>query len=79
MKPLPRMPTPPFWIYNVYILIANGFVSSNIYDKCDDFDFDIMGFPFMDSGVPLRASCGACVSQLVLLVVWRNSTREMGV
>ena len=26
--------------------IANGFVSSKIYDKRDDFDFDIINFPF---------------------------------
>ena len=25
---------------------ANGFVSSKIYDKCDNFDFDIVNFPF---------------------------------
>ena len=26
--------------------ISNGFVSSKIYDKRDDFDFDIVNFPF---------------------------------
>ena len=26
--------------------VANGFVSSKIYDKRDDFDFDIVNFPF---------------------------------
>ena len=26
--------------------VANGFVSSEIYDKRDDFDFDIVNFPF---------------------------------
>ena len=25
---------------NLHLSIANGVVSSNIYDKCDDFDFD---------------------------------------
>ena len=38
--------------------IANGFVSSKIYDKRDDFDFDIVNFPFLDGDVPRRASYG---------------------
>ena len=31
----------------------------------DDFDFDIVGFPFLDGGVPWRASCGVYMSQLI--------------
>ena len=34
--------------------ISNGFVSSKIYDKCDDFDFDIVNFPFLDGRHPKR-------------------------
>ena len=30
---------------HVHLSIANGFVSSKIYDKRDDFDFDIVNFP----------------------------------
>ena len=30
----------------IYLSISNGFVSSKIYDKRDDFDFDIVNFPF---------------------------------
>ena len=40
---------PHFWIY-IY-LFKNGFVLSNIYDKRDDFDFDIINFPFLDGVV----------------------------
>ena len=29
----------------LHLSIANGFVSSKIYDKRDDFDFDIVNFP----------------------------------
>ena len=32
--------------------ISNGFVSSKIYDKCDDFHFDIVNFPCLDGDVP---------------------------
>ena len=31
---------------DLHLSVANGFVSSNIYDKRDDFDFDIVDFPF---------------------------------
>ena len=34
-------------------IYSNGFVSSKIYDKRDDFDFDIVNFPFLDGDVPL--------------------------
>ena len=33
---------------DLHLSIANGFVSSKIYDKRDDFDFDIANFPFLD-------------------------------
>ena len=45
--------------------ISNGFVSSGIYDKRDDFAFDIVNFPFLDGDVPRSTSCGVCVSQLI--------------
>ena len=45
--------------------ISNGFVSSKIYDKRDDFDFDIVNFPFLDGDVPRRPSYGVHISQLI--------------
>ena len=45
--------------------ISNGFVSSKIYDKRDDFDFDIVNFPFLDGDVPCRPSKGVYISQLI--------------
>ena len=41
------------------------FVSSKMYDKRDDFDFDIVNFPFLDGDVPRRASYGVYISQLI--------------
>ena len=32
--------------------ITNGIVSSKIYDKRDDFNFEIVNFPFLDVDVP---------------------------
>ena len=45
--------------------ISNGFVSSKIYDKRDDFDFDIVKFLFLDGDVPRRPSYGVYISQLI--------------
>ena len=36
---------------DLHLSISNGFVSSKIYDKRDDFDFDIVNFPFLDGDV----------------------------
>ena len=34
------------------LCISNGTVSTKIYDKRDDFDFDMVNFPFLDGDVP---------------------------
>ena len=43
-------------LLDLHLSIANGFVSSKIYDKRDDFDFDIhvVNFPFLDDDDPRR-------------------------
>ena len=50
---------------DLHLSVANGFVSSKMYDKRDDFDFDIVNFPFLDGDVPRRASYGVYISQLI--------------
>ena len=35
------------------------------YDKRDDFDFEIVNFPFLDGDVPRRPSYGVYISQLI--------------
>ena len=47
------------------LCISNGTVSTKIYDKRDDFDFDIVNLPFMDGDVPRRTSYGEYISQLI--------------
>ena len=51
--------------FDLHISIADGFASSNIYDKRDDFDFDVVNFPFLDGDVPRRTSHGVYISQLI--------------
>ena len=50
---------------DLHLSISNGFVSSKIYDKRDDFDFDIVNFPFLDGDVPSHPSDGVYISQLI--------------
>ena len=50
MIPVPTDTEAPFLDLN--LSITNGIVSSKIYDKRDDFNFEIVNFPFLDGGVP---------------------------
>ena len=63
--------------------VSNGFVSSKIYDKRDDFDFDIVIFPFLDGDVPRHASYGVYISQLIRFlesaIMLQTSTLEINV
>ena len=40
-------------------------MSTKIYDKRDDFDFEIVNFSFLDGDVPLSTSYGVYISQLI--------------
>ena len=56
---------------DLHLSISNGFVSSKIYDKRDDFDFDIVNFPLLDGeGVTFLNLFGL----LECLVMWLIST-----
>ena len=44
---------------------TNGIVSSKIYDKRDDFNFEVVNFPFLDGDVPRSPSYGVYISQLI--------------
>ena len=45
--------------------ISNDIVSTKIYDKRDDFDFEIVNFPFLDGDVLCSTSYGVYISQLI--------------
>ena len=45
--------------------ITNGIVSSKIYDKRDDFNFETVNFPYLDGDVPRSPSYGVYISQLI--------------
>ena len=49
---------------DLHLSISNDIISTKIYDKSDDFDFEIVNFPFLDGGVPRSTSYGVYISQL---------------
>ena len=46
------------------LAITNGIVSSKIYDKRDDFNFEIVNAPFFDGDVPRSSSYGVYIRSL---------------
>ena len=50
---------------DLHLSISDGFVKTKIYDKRDDFDFDIVNFPFLDGDVPRSTSYGVYISQRI--------------
>ena len=50
---------------DLHLSISNDIVSTKIYDKLDDFDFEIVNFPFLDGDVPHSTSYGVYISQLI--------------
>ena len=50
---------------DLHLSISNDIVSTKIYNKRDDFDFEIVNFPFLDGDVPRSTSYGVYISQLI--------------
>ena len=50
---------------DLHLSISNDIVSTKINDKRDDFDFEIVNFPFLDGDVPPSTSYGVYISQLI--------------
>ena len=46
---------------NLNLSISNGMVSTKLYDKREDFDFDTANFPFLDGDVPRRTAYGVYI------------------
>ena len=50
---------------DLHLSISDGFIKTKIFDKRDDFDFDIVNFSFLDGDVPRSTSYGVYISQLI--------------
>ena len=62
---------------DTHLSIANGFVSSKIYAKSNDFD--IVTFPFMDGDIPRRASFRNLLGSLESVIKLQTSVRGINV
>ena len=45
--------------------ITNDIVSTKIYDKRDDFNIEIVNFPFLDGDAPRSPSYGVYISKFI--------------
>ena len=50
---------------DMHLSISNDIVPTKIYDKRDEFDFEIDNFPFLVGDVPHYTSYGVYISQLI--------------
>ena len=50
---------------DLHLSISDDIASSKIYDKRDDFNFEIVNFPFLDGDVPRWTSYGVYIFQLI--------------
>ena len=52
-------------VHHLFANMRNDIASTKIYDKRDDFDFEIVNFPFLDGDAPRSTSYGVYISQLI--------------
>ena len=50
---------------DLHLSISNDVVSTKTYDRRDDFDFEIVNFPFLYGDVPRSISYGVYISKLI--------------
>ena len=52
-------------VLDLNLSITKGIVSSKLYDKRDDFNFEIVNIPFLDGDDPRSPSYGVYISKLI--------------
>ena len=50
---------------DLHLSLLDGNVTSKLYDKRDDFDFEIINFPYLISNIPATPAYGVYTSQLI--------------
>ena len=61
---------------DLHLSISNDIVSTKIYNKRDDFDFELVNFPFLDGDVPHSISYGVYIFQLIRFARASSSITE---
>ena len=62
--------------FNLNLSITKGIVSTKIYDKRNDFNFEIVNFPFLDGDVPRSPSYAIYISQRECVLMLMTSKTE---
>ena len=52
---------------DISITLSQHKFATTVYDKRDNFKFDIVNFPFLDSNIPTNPAYGVYISQIVRL------------
>ena len=52
-------------ILDLHLFISYNIFSTNIYDRRNNLDFEIVNFPFLDGDVSCSTSYGVYISQLI--------------
>ena len=52
-------------LLDLHLSMSKDIVSTKKYDKRDDFDFEVVSFPFLDGDVPRSTSYGVYISLLI--------------
>ena len=64
---------------DLHLSISNDIISTKIYDRRDDFDFEIVNFPFLDGNVPCSTSYGDYISQLIRFARASNHVADFNI
>ena len=48
-----------------FIIDSGGKLSNRLYDRCNDFDFNVVNFQFLSSNIPSSPSYGVYISQFI--------------
>ena len=52
-------------IYTIQYTLYRGKFYIKLYDKRNDYDFDVISFPYLDGNIPKGQSYGIFISQLI--------------
>ena len=63
---------------DLHLSISNDIVSTKIYDRRVDFDFEIVNFPFLDGDVPRSTSYVVYISQFICFATTSSNVVDFG-
>ena len=62
-----------------FIIESNNRLDTKLYDKCDNFDFHVVNFPFLSSNIPSSPSYGVYTSQLIRYARYCSYYDDLGI